>query len=86
MEDMAGYIKSWHSDEDSVHEACTAKSTIYCANILAGLVAMNVKKLATGGEYTRVLTFDLPTMSFNSWSRSNDTQEEDTQEEDTQQD
>jgi len=75
LEDMAGYIKSWHSDEDSVHEACTAKSTIYCANILAGLVAMNVKKLATKQAYTRVMTFDLPTMSLNSWSKNDDSQE-----------
>jgi len=76
IEDMAGYIKSWHTDEDGVHERCTAKSTIYCANILSGLVAANVKKIATKQPYTRVLTFDLPSMGMNAWSKQHDTQEE----------
>lgn len=74
IEDMAAYIKSWHSDEDGVHERCTAKATIYCANILAGLVANNVKKIATNDTYTRVLTFDLPSMGMNAWSKQHETQ------------
>lgn len=67
--DKIDYVKAWHSDEDSVHEACTAKATIYCANILAGLVACNVKKIATKQNYSRVLLLDLPSMGYNNWNK-----------------
>lgn len=32
------YLKSWYSDEDAEDLGCTARSTIYQANIVAGLV------------------------------------------------
>lgn len=57
--DREAYTKSWYSDSEALHEACTAKATMYCANILAGLVAKAVKDIATGNKYTRVLRWDL---------------------------
>lgn len=66
--DRVSYVKAWHSDEDSVHEKCTAKATIYCANILSGIVASNVKKIATSGNYSRVMMLDIPSMGFNNWN------------------
>lgn len=66
--DKEDYEKAWHSDEDSVHLPCTAKTTMYCANILSGLVAMNVKKLLVDKQYTRIMMLDLPSMDLNQWS------------------
>lgn len=59
QEDKEAYQNSWYSNDDSVHEACTAKSTIYCANLLSGLVAKTVKNLACSETYPRVLRWDL---------------------------
>ena len=58
-EDIEAYEKAWYSNDDAKFEKCTAKSTIYCANILAGLVAKTVKNLAVEQEYTRVLRWNL---------------------------
>ncbi len=41
------YSKTFYSDSDAVQERCTAKSTIYTANLIAGLVCKSVKDIAT---------------------------------------
>lgn len=48
MEDEKGcksYEKSLYTDGESVSEACTAKATMYCAMLLGGQVAKNVKDI-----------------------------------------
>lgn len=70
--DNTDYMNSWYPDSGAEHEACTAKSTIYCANILAGLVAKAVKDIATDNKYMRVTRWDLNglaprTGGFESW-------------------
>lgn len=45
--DNIAYAKALYSDADSVHERCTAKATIYTANLLAGLVVKAVKDCVT---------------------------------------
>lgn len=44
------YAKTFYSDSDAVQERCTAKSTIYTANLIAGLVCKTVKDIATGSS------------------------------------
>lgn len=39
------YEKSLYADSESVAEACTAKATMYCAMLLGGQVAKNVKDI-----------------------------------------
>lgn len=67
--DQEEYGKSWYSDDDAVHERCTAKSTIYCANLLSGLVAKTVKNLACKQNHIRVLRWDLKTNHMENYSR-----------------
>lgn len=43
IDDVTSYEKSFYSDEDAVQERCTAKATIYTANLLSGLVCKAVK-------------------------------------------
>jgi len=69
IEDMASYIKAWYSDDDSVREECTSKATIYCANILAGLVAKAVKNLTNKQKYTRVLKYDMKHDHYESYPK-----------------
>ncbi len=38
QESMDCYANSLHTDDEALDEACTAKSTCYCANIAAGLM------------------------------------------------
>lgn len=57
--DKVTYPKTLHSDEEGVHEPCTAKSTIYCANFLSGLVARSVKQVATASPHTRIMQANL---------------------------
>jgi molybdopterin-synthase adenylyltransferase len=70
--DVEGYNASWYSDDDAKFEKCTAKSTIYCANILAGIVCKTVKNIAVGQTYSRVLQWNLngavsPAAGFECW-------------------
>jgi molybdopterin/thiamine biosynthesis adenylyltransferase len=45
--DQSSYEKSLYSDASAVQERCTAKATIYTANMLSGLVCKAVKDLVT---------------------------------------
>lgn len=55
-EDEAKYAETLYSNEDAVEEPCTAKTTIYCANITAGLLL---------GQYTKHLrNIDVVSMDF----------------------
>lgn len=62
------YAKTLYTDADAVHEKCTAKSTIYCANVLSGLVAKAVKDIATGGNYAKFTDFNMVENSMLSFS------------------
>ena len=57
--DKVTYPKTLHTDEEGVHEPCTAKSTIYCSNFLSGLVARAVKQIATASPHTRIMQANL---------------------------
>jgi molybdopterin/thiamine biosynthesis adenylyltransferase len=67
--DIESYEKTLFSDDDSVQERCTAKSTIYTANMLSGLVAKTVKDLITNGKYPRTTQWYIDKNVFNSWSK-----------------
>lgn len=58
-EDIADYERTLYSDEEAVPLPCTAKATIYCANLLAGLVVKTVKDLITGGTYQRSVMWSI---------------------------
>jgi hypothetical protein len=45
--DMNDYAKTLYDDQDALQERCTAKATIYTANLLSGLVVKAVKDLLT---------------------------------------
>ncbi len=53
--DIVTYEKTLHTDEEGVQERCTAKATIYCANILSGLAVNAVKAIATDRPHTRII-------------------------------
>ncbi len=48
--DKKTYEKTLYSDEDSVQESCTAKSTVYTAGLAAGLVVKTIKDIITKSE------------------------------------
>ncbi len=58
-EDIRAYEKTLYSDAEAMPERCTAKATIYCANLLAGLVVKSVKDILTGNPYTRIAQWDI---------------------------
>lgn len=57
--DQDTYAKVLQSDEESVQERCTAKSTIYTALLASGYIAKTVKQYLCGQEYTRCLQWDI---------------------------
>jgi molybdopterin/thiamine biosynthesis adenylyltransferase len=57
--DHKAYEKTLYSDTEAVHEPCTAKATIYTANLLAGLVCKAVKDLITTDDYLRTAQWDI---------------------------
>lgn len=65
--DIESYEKTLYTDADAVPERCTAKSTVYTANLIAGQVCKIVKDYLTGNPYTRILNWDISTNSMQSF-------------------
>lgn len=67
--DKTSYEKTLYSDNDAVRERCTAKATIYTANLLAGLVSKTVKDYCTSEAkaYPRITQWDIALNAYQSW-------------------
>lgn len=61
--ERAWYRKTLYSDSEAVREDCTAKATIYCANILAGFVVSQIKNILVGNTVKKVTSMDIPSIS-----------------------
>lgn len=70
--DIGSYEKTLYTDENAVQERCTAKATIYTANLLAGQVCKAVKDIAVGQPYTRVSQWDIGNNNAMWWSSKKD--------------
>ena len=46
-EQVDNYKRSLYSDEEAIQERCTAKSTMYTVNLIAGLIGKTVKDIVT---------------------------------------
>jgi molybdopterin/thiamine biosynthesis adenylyltransferase len=69
--DINSYEKTLYTDENAVQERCTAKATIYTANLLAGQVCKAVKDIVVGKPYTRVSQWDIGNNAVAWWSSEN---------------
>lgn len=61
------YVKTLYTDGEAMHERCTAKATIYCANILSGLVCKAVKNISCGEKYTKFVSYDMALNDFDNY-------------------
>lgn len=73
--DITAYEKTLYTDDEAVQERCTAKATIYTANLLAGMVVKTVKDYAVKKEYPRTLTWDISKDQFQCWRKENGTKD-----------
>ena len=67
-DDIASYEKSLYTDENAVQERCTAKATIYTANLLSGMVSKAVKDIVTNNAYPRTLIWSIAANDFQAWN------------------
>lgn len=58
-EDRTSYANSLYSEKDAVQEKCTAKATIYTANMLSGHLVKAVKDVLTKSEYPRITQWSI---------------------------
>jgi len=65
--DQDSYAKTLYSDEDAVHERCTAKSTMYTAMMLSGYVGKIVKDFLTDAPYPRVTMWNIKDNVFKAY-------------------
>lgn len=65
--DKDKYEASWYSDSNALAEACTAKATIYCANVIAGMIAKIVKNIACNEKYPFNVQYDMKQNQFQQW-------------------
>lgn len=63
-DDIASYEKSLYADDDAVQEKCTAKATIFTANMLSGLVCKAVVDLLTRPDYLRTAQWSIANNAF----------------------
>jgi hypothetical protein len=68
LKDRDTYLKTLYTDSDAVQEPCTAKSTVYCATMLSGLVARTVKGFCVDKVYPRTVQWDIKKNAFQAWS------------------
>ena len=66
-EDRARYQKTLYSDSQAVQERCTAKATIYTANMLSGLVCKSVRDILVG-KYNWHYMWDIKNDDFEAYS------------------
>lgn len=57
--DITTYENTLYSDAEAVQERCTAKSTVYTANLIAAQVCKVVKDYLLGNPYVRILQWDI---------------------------
>lgn len=62
--DAKSYAASLYSDKEATQERCTAKATIYTANMLSGLVCKAVKDLVTRPDYLRIAQWNIANDAF----------------------
>lgn len=62
--DASSYEKSLYADADAVQERCTAKATIFTANLLSGLVCKAVVDVLTRPDYLRIAQWDIRENGF----------------------
>jgi molybdopterin/thiamine biosynthesis adenylyltransferase len=65
--DVESYEKTLYTDEGAEQERCTAKATIYTANLLSGLVCKAVKDLLTQSPYPRVTNWSIKDHGLQIW-------------------
>lgn len=51
--EVTNYLNGWYSDKDAVAERCTAKSTMYTVNLLAGQICKVIKDIITDSNYIK---------------------------------
>lgn len=57
--DLKEYPATLYTDGEAVHERCTAKATMYTAQLLSGLVCKAIKDRLTTPHYLRVVQWDI---------------------------
>ena len=62
--DIESYEKTLYVDTQAVQERCTARATIYTANLLSGLVCKAVKDLLTRPDYLRSAQWSIANNDF----------------------
>jgi len=67
--DQTDYRKSLYSDAQAFQERCTAKATIYTANLLSGMVCKAVKDLLTKPDYLRTVQWDIAGNEFSGFKK-----------------
>lgn len=76
-EDQESYEKTLYSDSHSDKispERCTAKATMYTANLIGGYVAKHVKDLITKSPYARVTHWDIAQNQLLNWGKKKATE------------
>lgn len=68
-DDIKSYEKTLYTDENALHERCTAKATTYTALLLSGLVAKTVKDIVTDGPYPRTAVWSIKDNDLQIWSK-----------------
>lgn len=63
-EDGEFYEQNLYTNDEAERLPCSARSIIYCPAVIAGLVALQVKRYATNQPTRREILFDLPNLQL----------------------
>jgi hypothetical protein len=66
---VAEYLSSLHTDADAATEPCTARSTIFCAYVIAGIMAASLVSWVLEEKYPFQTAIDLVSMRTTPFAR-----------------
>jgi len=58
------YNENLYGNEEAERLPCSARSIVYCPTVIAGLIALQVKKFATNEPTRKEILFDLPGLAL----------------------
>ena len=76
--DQAEYEATLYTDDEAASERCTAKATIYTANLLSGLVVKALKNHLMNESYPRITMWSIRHNDFISWDNRGEDDERNT--------
>jgi len=64
VDEVDFYEENLYSNEEAERLPCSARSIVYCPTVIAGMIALQIKKFAIGESLSKEILVDLPSLAL----------------------